>query len=275
MQQKIGILIATSLGRAQLLYERALASVFNQTVNPDYLLVVDDNDDDGLFFVLNDYLKDRQFPCCCIRNKRIKHMSGTGAWNTGIDYLSKALGEDAYVCILDDDDTWSPDYIMKVKEQILKESEPLDAIFPYINREDCPSPLKFDERELVIENFLIGNPGIQGSNMVFRLSCLNEIDGFDENMSSCTDRDLLIRFLEKFGIERIRIIPEVLSFYHVTKNSVTYDLQKKSEGLNYFFKKHIGRFTSYDLLDQSLKRAERLFNYPHRNMIESLFLSKI
>lgn len=273
-QQKICILIATSLGRSELLFERALKSVFDQTAQPDYLIVVDDNDDDNLIPILNNYLKDRNFPCCCIKNKRTKHMSGTGAWNTGIDYLSTILGENAYVCILDDDDTWDSNYIATIKEYISRDTEPIDAVFAYINREDCPSPLVFDKCDLKVESFLIGNPGIQGSNMVFRLSCLNEINGFDENLSSCTDRDLLIRFLEKFGNERVHIIPNVLTFYHVTKKSVTYDLKKKSDGLDYFFSKHIKRFTSFKVLDQSLKRAELLFKYPHRNKIESLYFSK-
>jgi len=43
IQNKIGVIIATSLGRKELLFSRAIKSVLEQTYKPDYLLIVDDN----------------------------------------------------------------------------------------------------------------------------------------------------------------------------------------------------------------------------------------
>jgi hypothetical protein len=46
------------------------------------------------------------------------------------------------------------------------------------------------------EDFLVGNSGIQGSNLSARLSTLLEAGCFDEALLSCTDRDLCVRFAQ-------------------------------------------------------------------------------
>ena len=98
------------------------------------------------------------------------------------------------MAILDDDDSWDSDYIENIHTKLF-ESPKATAIFAFIRRSDCENDSTFDKKELTITNFLCGNPGIQGSNMCFRIDCLLRINGFDENLSSCTDRDLMIRFL--------------------------------------------------------------------------------
>jgi glycosyltransferase involved in cell wall biosynthesis len=46
-----------------------------------------------------------------IENERTKNNSGTGAWNTGFDFLKNLLGEESYVAILDDDDEWETTHL--------------------------------------------------------------------------------------------------------------------------------------------------------------------
>lgn len=101
---KIGALITTSQGRADLLFGRSLPSVLRQTSAPDAILVADDNDDEIAKAHIKSTIAAEHPTVWYSENKRTRHRSGTGSWNTGIDILSEQLGDDAYVAILDDDD---------------------------------------------------------------------------------------------------------------------------------------------------------------------------
>lgn len=76
---KIGVIIASSLNRNDLLFSRSLYSVLNQKQNPDYVLIVDDNQNE---FASKDIerrifeLKNNKIHY--IKNLRTPNMSGTG-----------------------------------------------------------------------------------------------------------------------------------------------------------------------------------------------------
>ena len=194
-------------------------------------------------------------------------MSGTGSWNTGIEFLKDKLGEDSYAAILDDDDSWDPDYVANLYQNITNSPE---AVFAFLRRSDCPETSSFSLDDLTTNNFLIGDPGIQGSNMCFKIGSILSIGGFDEGMPSCTDRDLMIRFLHKYGNSHITIIPQKLVNHFAGNNTVTSNYEKKRFGLNYFYRKHLQLF-DYQTLEQSLKRAEKLFHFPDADDIKSIW----
>lgn len=254
--------------RIESLFSLSLHSVLIQTILPDCIVVVDDNIEDDICSQI-DYrvkrLNDSRVHY--IRNNRTKGMSGTGAWNTGLEFLKNEIGEENYVAILDDDDSWDADYVENLYTYIMRDP---DAVFACLKRSDCPKPSSFTREELQINNFLIGNPGIQGSNMCFKIKSIMAIGGFDENLASCTDRDLMIRFLHQYGNENCTIIPKKLVNHFAGTNTVTSNYEKKRVGLNYFFRKHIKRY-DYQTLEQSLKRAEKLFHFPDADEIKSIW----
>ncbi len=143
----------------------------------------------------------------------------------------------------------------------------LDAVFGFIKRSDCDTCSSFEVEDINISSFLKGNPGIQGSNMFFRFGALRSIGGFDETLASCTDRDLMIRFLQKYSNKNIKIVPIALINHFVSKDSVTSNFTTKTDGLNSFHIKYI-RLYSQDLLDQALQRAKRLFGYQESDNIK-------
>lgn len=266
--KKIGVVIATSMRRIDSLFSLSLQSVLDQTVSPDCIVVVDDNNDSDISQTIEKRINALDNPIVhYIKNKRTKNMSGTGAWNTGIDFLTERIGEDNYVAILDDDDSWDSDYIETLHQNI---QDLPDAVFAYLYRSDCFKPSVFSREDLTIPNFLYGDPGIQGSNMCFKIKNLLSIGGFDEQLASCTDRDLMIRFLERFGNSHISIIPTKLINHFVGTNTVTANYETKRAGLNIFFRKHISRF-DLPTLNRSLQRAERLFLFPDAEEILSLW----
>ena len=61
---------------------------------------------------------------------------------------------------------------------------------PFLQIEEDTEPLRVNPpRSLRASDFLVGNPGIQGSNLVCGLSVLLEASLFDESLPNCTDRD--------------------------------------------------------------------------------------
>ncbi len=267
--RKIGVVIATSMNRIETLFTISLRSVLKQTVLPDCIVVVDDNNDELVCQEIEHRIQDLKTDCRIYysRNQRTKNMSGTGAWNTGIQLLCEVLGEENYIAILDDDDSWDQNYIATLYEHV---ADNPDAIFAYIQRSDTDYISSFAKQDLTVEKFLIKDPGVQGSNMCFKLKRLVEIGGFDETLCATTDRDLMIRFLQRFGNANITIIEQKLINYYASANTVTSNYDTKRAGLNTFYHKHLTLFT-WSILMQSLKRAEKLFRFPDSEEIKSAF----
>ena len=269
VDRKIGVVIATSMNRIETLFSLSLQSVLKQTVLPDCIVVVDDNNDELVCQHIEHGIQNLKtdYRIYYTKNQRTRNMSGTGAWNTGIQLLCEVLGEENYIAILDDDDSWDQNYIATLYEHVVDNP---DAIFAYIQRSDTDYISAFTKQELTVEKFLIKDPGVQGSNMCFKLKRLVEIGGFDETLCATTDRDLMIRFLQRFGNENITIIEQKLINYYASANTVTSNYHTKRAGLNTFYHKHLGLF-SWPVLTQSLKRAEKLFHFPDAEEIKSAF----
>ncbi|MBQ0089322.1 MAG: glycosyltransferase [Prevotellaceae bacterium] len=268
---KFAALIATSMCRGDLLINRALKSVFGQTRQPDIIVVVDDNEDERESQKIKQSLSDLS-EVVYLKNAHTHCMSGTGAWNTGIEYIADSLGKDTFVAILDDDDEWYSNHL-EVCESTYDRNSDIIGIFPWIYRTDLSRSLEFTRDDLTVENFLIGDPGIQGSNMVIRASAFMEIGLFDETLQACTDRDIMIRLIKKYRPEYFIVIPKVTVHHYASQISVTYDRTKKHKGLDLFYTKYLNIFPSIEAFQRSIERANRLFNYCNTNL-ESVFMNR-
>jgi len=274
------IIIATSLRRTNLLINKSLKSVYYQKkINSNLvnIIIVDDNRNNEEFLkVKNNVLKLRkkcrlkntQFKTYLIKNKKTRFNSGTGAWNTAIDFIYKKC-QNCYILFLDDDDWYDDFYLYNLKKHMngkfLAIFSPIRWIFKNFYLD-----FKVTYRYLTPREFFIRNPGIQASNMCFRIDVLRNIKGFDEKLSSTTDRDLIIRFLQYCKSnnlhlkEVVKIIDYKGVFYNATnKSSITRNLKKKQRGLDVFYEKYKRDFSIEDL-ELSLKRAKKLFKYETR-----------
>lgn len=273
------VIISTSFQRTTWLIERCLQSVYQQ-LQPEQqkveVLIVDDNEQasefericDGVAWIRRAMnLLSVDFPTQVIRNRRTRFMSGTGAWNTGIlEAYSK--DPEGFVSLLDDDDAYLPHHLSDCIAALEKDTAAVFQRLFWKNNDGTTLHLPMVMEDLTPEHFFIGNPGIQGSNMFFRTSCLIDIGGFDETLPSTTDRDLMIRFLWYLEKQKrsgnnlnIKVLENIgVVHYNHDQEKVNNNFLRKQQGLDLFYKKYRTWF-SEEAYQKSLIRARDYFKY--------------
>ena len=246
-KNSVAALVATA-HRTELLKHRALPSTEHQSRPPSRVIVVDDSGDDAAAERTEGLVRGWQpagITVDFLRNRRTK--GAAGAWNSGLDHLLRTCDDPGrlYVAILDDDDLWEPDHLQKCLEAA--ESRDLDMVAAGFRRveEGAEPRLVTPPRSLDVASFLVGNPGIQGSNLVCRLSVLLEAGLFDESLPSCTDRDLCIRIAELPGVRYGAVFePTVRHFACGSRPRLsTPGASARTEGLDRFFRKYRDRMS--------------------------------
>lgn len=228
---------------------------------------------------------DNFFHTNLIQNTRTKGFSGTGAWNSGAFKALRYSKRNFFLAFLDDDDEWKTNYletlyisVSKPEKKLingkLKNIKTIASVSGFFRIEKKKTiEIKANKDTFTKDNFFVGNPGLQGSNLFIELKTFWTIGGFDESLKSATDRDLAIRLIEH---ERIRVskkivfIDECLVNHHATsENRVTTIPSNKKQGLDLFYRKYLHQF-SKELQDKSLSRAKKLFNYTIPDIAEKL-----
>lgn len=280
---EIVVVIATSMCRTNLLLERSLCSVYNQTGVDKFsiqVVLVDDNVPlsnglSGEFYRIQEGINELrnnlslspdEFQTFVLTNNRTRGNSGTGAWNTGI-YFAFEQNQESYISILDDDDEYLPNHLKDCIQEIRK-SPHLLAVFQrmyWLHEDGTKMELPLMEEQLNPEAFFIGNPGVQGSNMFFKSSVLVEIGAFNERYPNTTDREIMIRFLRYIEANKLNNSIEVIEtegviHYNHKAEKVNNNLERKQKGLELFYREHRNDF-SEEAYQASLERAKRFFSY--------------
>jgi hypothetical protein len=216
------------------------------------------------------------FHTTLIKNQRTKGFSGTGSWNTAAFKALQYSGRNYFIAILDDDDEWNTKYLKKHFEAVtqiekireygkLKNIRTIGAVSGILRIEaENQIKIKADSQSFTKENFFIGNPGLQGSNLFIDLKTFWTIGGFDESLKSASDRDFAIRLINYVNLRKskqIKFINKTLvNHYAISQERVTSNISNKFEGLNTFYRKYLHQFPS-EIQQNSLQRAKNLFNY--------------
>ena len=263
-QPVVAALVATA-NRTNFLRSRTFVSIEGQTRPPARLVVVDDSNADDAERTRR-LVEGWHLPGVNVdflRNRRTEGASG--AWNSGLDHLlrtSNVSPEHVYVAILDDDDVWLPHHLESCLATM--DGGRLDLVaapFWRIEEGAEPEPVT-PPASLDAAEFLVGNPGIQGSNLVCRLSRVLEAGLFDEWLPSCTDRDLCVRLADLPGLRYgTAPRPSVRHFACRSRQRLsTPGSASKQRGLDRFYQKYRGRMSK----DQRVafeRRAQRLFDW--------------
>ena len=253
----IAAVVATH-NRPELLAGRALASIAGQTRRPDYLVVVDDSDSEirhvNAEVVSALHIPDT--PTIYLENHRTPGASG--AWNTALLHLH-GIDAAAFVAILDDDDSWAEAYLERCEQAITENGLDMVAAGLVFHRyQDTETEIYQPPPSLEAGDLLVRNTHIQGSNLFVRLRLLLEAGGFDEALTSTTDRDICIR-LADLGTIRYDALREHLVHHFADTDRPrlsTPGSDAKRAGLTYFFRKHRGRMSDEQqaaFIDRSLR----------------------
>ena len=142
--------------------------------------------------------------------------------------------------------SWDPAYLRRCEEAVLERGLDMAAagIIYHKDTDHEGWPLSSPAR-LDVDDLLVRNPHIQGSNLFVRLRKLLEAGGFDEALASATDRDLCIRLADlcsvRYGPIRERLV------HHYAEDGrprlSTPGGDAKRAGLRYFFRKYRSRMS--------------------------------
>lgn len=275
---KLFVVIATSQNRTDWLINRSLPSVYRQ-IGIDKsewnVFIIDDNENECEFTEIQTRIKllrkslqlnDTDFKTTVLKNTRTRFMSGTGAWNTGI-FEAYRLFPNSFISILDDDDEYFPSHLTDCVNEIRQNTVAVFQRLIWQNEDKSILNIDLTKDQLTAENYYIGNPGVQGSNMFFKTQCLVDIGGFDETLPNTTDRDLMVRFLWKNDLNNISVIDSVgVKHYNHKRQKVNNEILRKQQGLDLFYKKYKVHF-SEQAYQKSLNRAKIFFNYNPKEQI--------
>jgi glycosyltransferase involved in cell wall biosynthesis len=178
--------------RIEHLRSSAIPSIARQVRMPDALVLVSDRKKLPDADLLSLQVTLPQLEICSLLNARLAGVAG--AWNTGLHYINQRW-PGAYVAMLDDDDAWDRDHLTTCMDAAARSGGP-DVVVSGVRMRHAGKVIYRPPPEaLSPDDFLVGNPGWQGSNTFAQIRTVLAAGGFTDGLTSCNDRDLAIRIL--------------------------------------------------------------------------------
>ncbi len=250
--------------REDALKQVSIPSVAKQQRLPDALVVV--SDQHPLSTATTQDLQRLSHPLTIHHLSNNRASGAAGCWNSGLDFIFQHW-PNAYVAIIDDDDVWDVDHLATC-EDVARDSGWPDLVVSGL-RMKCDGSLapRIPPTALCVDDFLVGNPGWQGSNTFADIGTLRAAGGFTDGLASCNDRDLAIRTL---SLSKIR-----LSFtgrftstwnFNASSNSLSKPGLQKTGALRHFLAMH-GHRMSLDVRHAFLSRCMELFGVSETDLV--------
>jgi glycosyltransferase involved in cell wall biosynthesis len=167
----------------------AVDSVLRQTESRfDYVVVDDGSTDDTAYIVAQKAGND----------SRIRLISTENAGSGAARNLALKAAETPFIAFLDGDDRWHPDFLRHQLDAMAAAPRGVGATFAHTRvmmengqvvgvRWQPSGPCDVDR--MLVEN----NPPHNGSSLLIRRSCFDEVGLFDPDMTSCVDFDMWLR----------------------------------------------------------------------------------
>lgn len=214
----VGIVMRTK-NRAVLL-KRALESVLNQTYPHWQLVVVNDGGETELVEkLLANYDSQWQGRMTVIHNSQSVGMEA--ASNLGLNQLDTDLA-----VIHDDDDSWSPDFLLRMTQVYAEQKQVfpnLGGIICHTNRvletvegnivriEKSEDFNQWANAGFIPLKFMLHQNQFPPICFVYELKVCKELNMYDTNLPVLGDWDFHLRFMTR---KDIWVLPETLAFYH-------------------------------------------------------------
>ena len=260
------VLIATT-PRLPLLMRNAFPSIISQISLPRAVVLVSDNrplkkDEITLLqHTIND------IPLYTITNSRTP--GAAGSWNTGINFIYEHF-PDSYIAIIDDDDQWHSEHLSSCISCSNEGTADvvLSGINILINRETVVTNIP---KGISTKDFLVGNPGWQGSNTFIKSAFATKVGGFTDGLVSGNDRDFAIRVLES-GTAKICYTSRVTVDWICNQSPDALSApgsKQKLRGCAQFLQLH-GKKMSAKEMNTYFQRASELFFLSKREILTEL-----
>lgn len=218
------VTICTRTFERPALLERAVDCVLAQTLE-DWELVIVNNGGDPT--AVDDLLERRAVE---LRGRaRSLHLS------PGTIGLAATVGFEAgtgeYLALLDDDDTWVPEYLDSMVDLLSSEPEDVAAVASQVRRvherlsadgrieQVSDLPFNPDLEIISFQSALLSHP-IATNSFVFRRSAYDEVGGFPSEAVTGEDSHFLLKLLSRF---RLTVLPRELGARHERVDSETGD----------------------------------------------------
>lgn len=218
------------------LLRRALKSALNQTYPNVEVIVINDSPKSNLESMKKEFQSVSFY-------ENSENMGGCYTRNRGIE---ESDGE--YVNFLDDDDEIFPNKIsLQIKKFRDSRVENLGIVTAHV--EDNRSGKKIIKTNRVRGNRyrkLLSGYAISGiETMLIKKKCLIDVGGFDENLQSSQEYDLMIRLAERYQMD---YVDEILSRENRSTDQISLNFDKKISGAKYLFSKYDQKYRSLGLL---------------------------
>ncbi len=232
----------------------ALDSVKAQSLGPERVFVVSDVEDkEGHDTVMKQAASDLDLEFICW-NAPEQYLSDSRAGgrapasrNFGI-YRSNA----DWIAFLDDDDWWEPAYLEKSME--LGARSKSDVVVSHTTTGKDKRWRKCYDGEFSERRFFVSNPGVNGSNLLFRRHSLIEIGGYNPAVLGSADKEVMIRLIRNGG--KAAVLDEALVYHrtHAGQDSVNMGrLEENAKALMKIHGRSMGIRTRLEMLGKILR----------------------
>ena len=228
--------ILTTYNRSHLL-SRAIRSVLQQTFTDFELIIVDDHSSDNTPQAIAEFSDTR-----IIYIRQPENLGVSTARNTGIQ---QAKGE--YICFLDDDDEYLPDFLKEINHFLERIKEPFIGfirvgivnIYTPNNIINAKERIETKLWHFEQEKNLLFLSNMPYTGLVYHHLCFKQVGLFNEKFNFAEDLDLVFRILA--ANMRYASIPKALLKIHIHEHaslSRSVDLAYRATNLERFLHDH-------------------------------------
>jgi glycosyltransferase involved in cell wall biosynthesis len=168
------------------------------------------------------------------------------------------------IALLDDDDYWAPDYLAGATSRLA--SSEANAVVTWRTGATGGAVRRYPNptEGLAVQDVIVRNPGVVGSNICIRRDTYLELNGFDEDLPVSNDIDFFVRFLQ--GGCRYTVLHEPLVFVGgADGRRLTDPDRRRIAGLRAYARKHQEVLSRAQQLEMRRRIARAAFRQAQRD----------
>ena len=187
----------------------ALQSLLGQSFTDWEAIIVNDGSPDDTAVVANAWIG---------RDSRIRMVEQQNAGLSAARNLGITESSGDYICLLDADDSYGPDFLQTVFSHLELGYEMVCCGYTYFNAKGTIHKIVRQSKKLDFRSILRANlfPPVA---LAFKRQVLDRTGMFDTGLKSAEDWDLWIRMF-KVGV-KLRVIEDSLVYYRISDNSMS------------------------------------------------------